>query len=229
MLVSAVEKTLGSALAFLQTIGEMMHRLLRQYLAVLIALVCAQPLPGAANVIYTYAGHNYDLVRDHPLIPGAYTLSMRVTGTFELASPIAPNLPLSDITPLHFSFSDGRHTYTDLNTPDVEFSVGTDAIGAINFWRIVLDEGTPHAVGEHQYHVATLATSSFDVDGASLFQCLEVIRTNCIFLIEDASIIDNPGSWTVAASAAYPHLAALRCSGSPLLPWVGAVAGIRRL
>jgi hypothetical protein len=51
-------------------------------------------------------------------VTAPYTTSDFVTVMMTLAAPVAPNMPLTDIEPIAFTFSDGVQTITNL-TPNV--------------------------------------------------------------------------------------------------------------
>ena len=83
---------------------------------------------------YTYSGNNFNSVS------GAYTTSMRVTGTFVLGAPLAPGMPLTEIKPsvLSYSFSDGLQTLTEANSEIVVLLVATDSQGRLTEWLIAV-------------------------------------------------------------------------------------------
>jgi len=83
-----------------------------------------------ADITYTYTGKPFTDVS------GPYTTSDRVTATVTLASPFGPNMPLTIVTPLAFSFSDGVQTITDLNAASSSFRFGTGPTGSITIWSL---------------------------------------------------------------------------------------------
>jgi len=110
-----------------------MSNKMRTYLgtfALLLVLMC--PVLAHADAIYNYTGQNFTTVS------GSYATSMSVTGSFTLASPLAPNLSFDIITPVAFSFSDGVQTFTNSNTLAPVFEVSTDASGHIDLWEVLL-------------------------------------------------------------------------------------------
>jgi len=54
----------------------------------------------SADTIYSYVGSAYDDILDLPRPAGTFDTSMRVAGTFALAAPLAPGMPLTDVTAL---------------------------------------------------------------------------------------------------------------------------------
>jgi hypothetical protein len=109
-------------------------------LAATVCILAVSVVAVEADTIYTYTGNPFTSVF------GPYTTSDRVTGFFDLATPLANNLPETVISPISFSFSDGVQTITN-TTPGVvvgSFSVATDASGKPEFWDIFFN---PSAVG----------------------------------------------------------------------------------
>jgi hypothetical protein len=92
----------------------------------------------AVPTTYQYTGNHFTTVH------GGYTTSMFVSGMVTLAGPLAPNMPLTDVTPTAFTFSDGLQTLTNL-TPSVSslFRFATGPTGAISAWRINVTEIGP--------------------------------------------------------------------------------------
>lgn len=86
--------------------------------------------PAYGDVIYTYTGNQFNDLRNGATCPP----TCNVTGYFDLAAPLADNMPLTVITPLSFSITSGTATLTDGEPTDTSLAVGTDASGAINTW-----------------------------------------------------------------------------------------------
>lgn len=89
-----------------------------------------------ASVTYTYVGNPFTSAS------GAYTTSMRVTGSFDTLIPLAPGLENRDVraSVLSYSFADGIQTLTDANSVLVSFRISTDSDGGITQWQITLWE-----------------------------------------------------------------------------------------
>src|SRR5215831_17301403 len=96
------------------------------------ALSLAYPASVQAFVTYQYTGNPFTTVAH-----GVYTTSDFVSGMVRLAGPLAPNMPLTDVMPIAFTFSDGVQTLTNL-TPSVSslFRFTTGPAGAISAWCI---------------------------------------------------------------------------------------------
>src|SRR5215471_1073972 len=84
----------------------------------------------AVTATYKYTGNPFTFVT------GVYTTSDFVTVMLTLASPLAPNMPLSTITPTAFTFSDGVQTITNLTSSGTNLQVATGAAGQITIWNL---------------------------------------------------------------------------------------------
>jgi hypothetical protein len=157
-----------------------------------------------ADTIYSYVGHTYTDIADVPLPAGSFDSSMRVSGEFTLADPLAPGLASTDITPLltSFSFSNGRTTLTNLD-PQLTiaaFSVSTDAFGAINLWAISIQQ-LDAVNGGNDLVIQTLNDPDFGFpveDSGQVLACDPrfLPRGLCLTLADIASVSEAPGAWT---------------------------------
>jgi hypothetical protein len=87
---------------------------------------------------------------------GPYTTADFVTGMVTLSAPLAPNMPpLSTVSPISFSFSDGVQTLTNNNSTSTIMSFGTGPTGAIIAWSISVE--APGALNS----ITTRANSGF--------------------------------------------------------------------
>jgi hypothetical protein len=104
-------------------------------LAATVCILAVSVVAAEADTIYTYTGMTFGSVS------GAYTKNDRITGSFDLATPLGNNIPDHVISPVSFSFSDGVQTITN-TTPGIDafFSVGTDPSGQPNQWTICLNQ-----------------------------------------------------------------------------------------
>jgi hypothetical protein len=112
---------------------------MRHYKQVGLSIIVAAGLSAVgaarstADTIYTYTGNSFDETAS------PYATGDRITGFFDLATPLANNLPPGTvITPKSFSFTDDVQTITP-TTPGIvigSFSVGTDSSGTPDFWDI---------------------------------------------------------------------------------------------
>ena len=82
-----------------------------------------------------------------------FTPAMGHSGSFTVASPLAPNLAFQDISSLltAYSFSDGINTYssTDVNSRIYLFAVETDAQGQVTDAQIFLERWLTGTNGAH--------------------------------------------------------------------------------
>ena len=84
----------------------------------------------AVPTTYRYTGNPFTIAT------GPYTTSDFVTVMFTLAGPLAPNMPLTLITPLTYTLSDGVQTLTGDPQPFALFLVETGGGGNITHWWI---------------------------------------------------------------------------------------------
>lgn len=96
----------------------------------LVVVVFTATAVQAVPMTYVYTGHRFTNVT------GDYTRRDRVTGSVTLSSPLEPNMILTDVTPLAFSFSDGHQTRTLPTTEDFVFAFATGRTGAITEWIV---------------------------------------------------------------------------------------------
>jgi hypothetical protein len=82
------------------------------------------------TITYTYTGNPFNDLRNGATCPPVCS----VTGSFTVAQALAPDLPLTTITPLSFNISSGGITLTDGEPTDTSLAVGTDGSGAITSW-----------------------------------------------------------------------------------------------
>ena len=85
----------------------------------------------AVRTTYRYTGNPFTNVGGF-----GYTTSDFVTAMVTLANPLPPNAPLTQVTPLAFSLSDGVQTITNLNATAFTFQFATDGDGTINQWGV---------------------------------------------------------------------------------------------
>src|SRR5262249_35833171 len=110
-----------------------------RFVAVLLVLgvLACGPLVLHANTIYTYTGNPFTTIIDNASTSGTYTTSMNVSVALEFAAPLVANRPLGPVTPLHWSFSDGRKVLTDVNSNiSSHNAVETDGSGKIQSWDL---------------------------------------------------------------------------------------------
>ena len=145
---------------------------------------------------YSYEGNFFNDV-----LGGTYSTSDRVTGTFDTAAPLAPNLPLTDITDAvaSYSFFDGVLTRNAEDSYVVLFKVGTDGNGDIDEWSIFVVEGPPAtAIGEIRHYTEThLLPAVVTKDLGATGQCGVIVDGICVgFNSSDyGATWDDPGMW----------------------------------
>jgi len=99
-------------------------------LTAVAALSLVYPASVQADTTYTYTGNPFTSVN------GVYTTSDFVSGMLSLASPLGANRPFTAVTPIHFSFSDGVQTITDLSATSILFLFATGPTGQITRWIV---------------------------------------------------------------------------------------------
>ena len=81
-----------------------------------------------------------------PNANSTYTATDKVTATLVLTNPLPASQAITDVRTFagfHLTLSDGEHTVTDTDQQGMFAEVGTDAAGAINQWRLVINTGYP--------------------------------------------------------------------------------------
>jgi hypothetical protein len=91
----------------------------------------------AVPTTYQYTGNPFTDV----IAP--YTTSDFVTALVTLAAPLAPNMPLTDVTPTAYSLSDGVQTFTNLTTGflGTRFKFQTNGAGEVTRWDVLVEAG----------------------------------------------------------------------------------------
>lgn len=167
----------------------------------------------AANVIYSYSGNNFTIdFSDGIPPPGTYDTTNRVTGFFEVASPFAANMPLTDISGslLNYSFTDGERTRTLTDSFGIGaffFQVSTDDFGEFELWAIQLMDkafADLDLVGEERHVVNSLnnsLTAGTNRDTGFIQRCT-AIGIGCVNSgVDMGRNLDSPGVWTMTMSA----------------------------
>ncbi len=148
-----------------------------------------------ALAIYTYVGNAFSEVS------GAYDTAMRVTGFFELDTPLPANLtfePIPVSALLGWAISDGRET---LSAANADFSpllaVSTSPDGAITAWNFgagrTLEEGPPTVVLS-----VTTSLDAFNARDSGVIRPVS-FRDGIIILFpasDGGHVADSPGVWT---------------------------------
>jgi len=108
-----------------------------------------------------------------------------------MVAATAPNMPLTSVTPIAFTLSDGVQTITNL-TPifNVNFSVATGSAGQIRFWMMNVGPG-PHGLGPYIFSSGTEDPDNTS-DGGSNDEIHQSHGAN----------FGVPGTWTTVGSVA---------------------------
>ncbi|HHO58812.1 MAG TPA: hypothetical protein ENJ64_01120 [Thiotrichales bacterium] len=154
--------------------------------------------PASAAVTYRYSGNTFNTFS----APTSYTSAMSVTGSFELAAPLAANLFFADLNPLSFSFSDGINTITDATATQSSFQFATDFTGEIAGWRISVSTSDGFVfAGDTIFSIETVADPVLGnfFDRGRIQTCLfPANNTRCGSFTDDfGSIFGEPASWNL--------------------------------
>jgi len=105
---------------------------------VVLSVTAVQAVP----TTYVYTGNPFTDVT------GPYSTSDFVTAMVTLASPLAANMPLTQVIPLAFSLSDGLQTITNSTAGSSTFHFATGPTGMITGWELgaQVGDGFPDAV-----------------------------------------------------------------------------------
>jgi hypothetical protein len=178
---------------------------LQSIAALAIMVAVAVPLSASARVTYTYTGNTFDTFVDDTPPSGSYDSSMRVTVSFTVDAPLAPNIFFPDI--LHSAqdvmLSDGRTTLTIQN---VEFfnasQVGTDSQGEIIDWVFDLGNFIRPVQGAQAAQITTCSSNVCE-DVGILVECLADsgggFCEQADIQVDEGSVTSSPGTWTMTA------------------------------
>ncbi|GJM08217.1 MAG: hypothetical protein DHS20C11_04930 [Lysobacteraceae bacterium] len=162
-------------------------------------------LSGAASAVtYSYSGNPFTTT------PPPYTSSDRITGTFQLALPVAPSKTNVDLTDylLDFSFTDGIQTRTSDDSTVCSFKVSTDASGNITGWLISLHQKPQPPVNDPiEFLDTTDVVDQGGIGQAGLFAC------DNVQMGVGGQVFNNPGTWS---SDTPPGALAVDYIGAPL-------------
>jgi hypothetical protein len=183
-------------------------------LLALAAVLTLIPVRADATAIYQYAGNPYTSITDDNPPAGSYTMSMSITGSFELPTALAPNSSFSSLS-LPYSVNDGRNTLTDANSAILGFSLHTDAVGNIFLWDITIATPFQISVGEERVVISTTTTNPGRTDAAQLISCGSVSGGLCATFSQDNGISTGPGTWSQVPEPG----TALLLGASGLLCW----------
>jgi hypothetical protein len=183
------------------------RRILEQFcllLGLCIANILSPPT-AHGNVIYEYTGPTYFFAEP------PFSTAMTIRGSFELSTALSPSQPLVDFTPVHFSFTDGIRTFSDL--VQLQFAIffaGTSATGTINTWNILLVTAPLDYI--HSF--------SLNVSGAQ-DQAVSSTSNNLPSHAAAFTLANAPGSWTIRSTVPEPSTSLLAI----LMALGGLVAG----
>jgi hypothetical protein len=173
-----------------------MKRIARKGKSALPCLIAMGFMTGSAlaTTTYDYTGNAFNDFRNG----GACPPTCNITGSFTVATPLAPDLPLTLITPISFSLSAGLTTLVDGDPANTSLEVSTDASGAISTWSwVVLG---PEASISARILTQNLPGLVFDSvhfgNNAPPFQGFAGPLA--------AEVQNDPGTWSIVPEPSYP-------------------------
>lgn len=148
-----------------------------------VAWVLVSQGPAAATTIYTYTGNPFTVITDSPGIPGSFTTSDSISGSFSVAAPVAPGSGsvLTNVVS-SYQFSNGRTQFNETNSRLDSLSISTDAAGQVSAWGFVFSAGYLDAGG------IRVAVSDLGEDLGGIIQPLAQ---------DVGSVSDQPGTWAI--------------------------------
>jgi hypothetical protein len=184
---------------------------------ILLPLLSVSYLPAVADTLYVYSGNPYSSFSICKIDTCYYTNIAGYTGlsgSFLLASSLPPDMPLSQITPLSFSLSDGFNTLSNFNA-GASFSMATDSLGNISLWSFTLNERLlsyrPRYVCDPIYTSYQIASSNL-VDRSSCGHAL-LEGSGVVTVTDQAWIGEYPGTWTRIENVPEPATVFLLSTG----------------
>lgn len=173
-------------------------------------LVAIAALAGAAHAqpetTLTYTGNNFTGVFPQTVVSGGvppvlYTTSDRVEFVIKLASPLGPNRPLSDVTPIEATATDGLTVITLADARFTRFQFATDSAGNISAWDVRLVRGGTGPGNSANIHSRNNSDSVFDRATDELCSPNSG-PNNCDFQIlpsyaQFANNSNVPGTWSI--------------------------------
>lgn len=179
--------------------------------------------PVKASVIYSYTGNNFDTFWEAgtDAEPYTYDLSMNITGTLELDTPLDASLVNVGVTPISFTFNDGINTLTNLNTNTSAFMFSTDANGDITTWSILtaINFQDPISEGDISKSISTENFGVFNYDIGFTSICTGLTDTGCLTSLRRGSATISTGTWIETTVVPIP--ATVWLFGSGLLGLIG--------
>jgi hypothetical protein len=165
-------------------------------------LLCQLSLLGLAclcrgDVIYTYEGNTFNDLRNGATCPP----TCNVTGWFDLAQPLLPNMDLTLLTPISFEIMSDSVKLTDGEPTDTVLYIGTDSLGDINQW-------TWQVVGPASSPTARIVTQNEPSNpNAVTFDELRT-GTGAPPLVGPIQglLVNDPGTWSTAPEPKYVPL-----------------------
>ena len=163
------------------------------------ALLAFGPAQSAsADTIYTYVGNPFTTFTIHNTFAEPFSClngvgECEITGSFTLAQPLPPNIPISaplSVAPTSWAFTDGVNVYTSLTIPDSArfFRFTTDASGLPLGWSVNAFSGS-----------TSFLTQNILTGGCTFAPSAPCDRIDSI--VSMAIVLSNPGTWSATNSS----------------------------
>ena len=188
----------------------------------------------SASTLFTYTGNFYNSISYNvgTLVP--YSEAMRITMSFEFASPLVPNAPFDDSDVSAFSISDGRNTFTSVSSACCEnFLQGTinynppnsNGPGEVVGWSIVFQDNDFDFGVFSRRRITSTTTGGTSLTFLPGDEALVSLCSDPICSEPDTyGLSPFLGTWTIAETAPVPIPPAIWFLGSA----IGAVGLMRR-
>ncbi len=175
----------------------------------LLPLLAILLVPATADTMYVYTGNPYSqfyvCVNDIGNCSSTNILGQtRLTGSFTVPSPLPANMPLTNIAPVLYSFSDGFEGQSFSGSGPIgapSFMVATDSLGNISAWNFTINIVNPFPTHQIIYSCAPGSISTaYEMSSSNLGDeslCVHTVLTPLgSTIVSDYARNSDPGTWT---------------------------------
>ena len=178
-------------------------------LPALVLGLCLFAASARADTIYTYTGNPFtDFFGVDSCTNSVGECS--ISGSFTLAAALPPNLPVTVLTPLKFSFTDGVNTINNKNQDGtLQMLIATGPGGQILDWSFLnLGSVTVRLSTEGGPFVAIASDETLTQTP---------VGGGVLMTIGGASVDNHPGTWRITTTTATPEPSSLLLLATALL------------